>query len=113
MIVLFDIYIQHPDKKEMIRKDIDLISFLREITAFIFNRLDLLREEIDNEELEEQNNEDKKRFIMVWLLLDTNNRITFDGYSDKLKSKMLSCFSKSDIDYFISKHLELKKIRNN
>ena len=104
---------QHPDKKEIIRKDIDLISFLRGITEFIFNRLDPLREEIDNEEFEEQNNEHRKRYIMVWLLLETNNRITFGGYSDKLKLKMLACFSKSDIEYFMNKNLELQQMRNN
>lgn len=113
MVVLFDIYMQYPDIKDLVRKDVDLISFLKGITEFIFVRLDPLREEIDKEELEEQNNEHKKRAIIVWLLLEKNNQITFEGYSDKLKNKMLSCFSKSDIEYFVTKMKELQQMRNN
>lgn len=113
MVILFDAYMQHPELREVVKKDIELLSFFKDITRFVMERLDPLRKEIDLEEAEENSEEDKNKAIVIWILSEDINHITFNGYSQKLKDKMLSCFRKEDFDFFCNKQAEFIKIRNN
>lgn len=113
MVILFDAYMQYPDIREVVKKDIDLIAFFRGITQFVMERLAPLREEIDLEESEEEGEEEKSKATIIWVLPENTNQVTFVGYSEKLKIKMLSCFSKEDMDFFINQQSEFAKMRNN
>jgi hypothetical protein len=113
MVILFDAYMQYPDIVEIVNNDLDLITFFRNITIFVSERLSPLREEIDLEEAEEDGKEDKNKATIIWVLPENKNQITFVGYSEKLKKRMLSCFSKEDMDFFINQQSEFTKMRNN
>ncbi|MEO7047158.1 MAG: hypothetical protein ABI091_17780 [Ferruginibacter sp.] len=113
MIILFDAYMQYPNLKYVVKKDIELYNFFFEITKFVMERLKPLGEKIDLEEAEEINKENKSKATIIWVLPENQNQVTFVGYSDTLREKMLSCFSKKDFDFFINKSSEFIKIRNN
>lgn len=113
MVILFDAYLQYPDIRQIVKKDIDLISFFRGITQFVIERLSPLREEIDLEESEEDDKDEKGKATIIFLLPENTNQVAFIGYSDKLKIKMLSCFSKENMNFFINQQSEFAKMRNN
>lgn len=115
MIILFDAYMQYPELREVVKKDIELIAFFRGVTQFVMERLEPLRSEIELEELEEDGEEDKSKATIIWVLPENTNqkKITFVGYSEKLRIKMLSLFNKQDMDFFINQQSEFAKIRNN
>lgn len=113
MVILFDAYMTYPELKQVIAKDIELKNFFFNITQFVMQRLEVLREQIDFEEMQEQFEEDKSKAIIIWVLPEYKNQITFAGYSKELRSKMLACFTKKDMDYFIQQQAVLIKLRNN
>ena len=113
MIILFDAYMQYPEIRDIVKKDLELYKFFFDITKFVIERLKPLREVIDLEELDEKNEENKSKATIIWVLPENKNQITFAGYSETLKIKMLSCFSKEDFDFFVNKSSEYIKVRNN
>ena len=113
MVILFDAYMQYPELSEVVKKDLELYNFFFGITQFVMERLEPLRKEIDSEELEEEFEEEKSKATIIWVLPENTNQITFVGYSERLKSKMLSCFSKEDMDFFINQSAHFIKMRNN
>jgi hypothetical protein len=108
MNIAYDIFIEHPEAIDIVSKMPDLDTFFTELINFIATRLSVLVDEIESEE-----NENEMRGIIICIMREDNRFINFYGYTDSLKSRMLGCFSKGDIDFILNKISQIKQSRNN
>ncbi len=73
----------------------ELIAFYKELKQFIKQRLAVLKEQIDEEELT------GTKMTVIMLPSDDANfeGLIYQGYSKRLTEKMKSCVTKDDIEY--------------
>ena len=108
MTIRYKILIDNPILIDVIKKDQELDIYFNEIIQFVYDRLLVLKDEIDYEEgLVE---EDIPNIIID---IETDNLIAFVGYSKPLRDKMKSCFSQEDIKFLFNKIEKIISSLNN
>lgn len=94
MNILFDVEVVNPDIWET--ASTEELVILTEMLDFVKNRLIVLKDEMDDEELSTP--------ISKGVLIELKRkRISCVNYSDELENKILGSFSESDIQYMLLK----------
>jgi hypothetical protein len=92
MRIIFDVFDLFPRLLQGL--EWNEVTFYRTIEDFVRMRLRPLEDEIDQEE-----SKNPGRKIVVYILEQRKGPFGFFGYSESLTAKIVSCFSKKDIDY--------------
>lgn len=105
MVILFDIFINNKKARETVANDPALNAAILEMYGFIKGRVQPLKDKIDNEEKEF---EEKSCCTIITLTkINEGKFLSINGYSEKLREKMLSCFSQDDIKFILKKCADL------
>ena len=112
MNIAYDLFLDHPEAIPIVQKDPDLNTFFIEILKFVEDRLKPLNDELDREEDEAENN-GKWNGTIICVMRNDGKFINFHGYTEPLRNKMLSCFTKEDIDFIFNKVEAIRNARNN
>lgn len=112
MNIAYDLFLDHPEAIQIVQKDTDLNTFFTEIIKFVEERLNPLNDELEKaEDKAEENGEWNGTIICV--MRNDGKFINFHGYPEPLRNKMLSCFTKEDIDFILKKVEAIRNARNN